>query len=104
MPVPLIAIDSSLLLLILQDLRIFRNDEIGKDEIENMFRVLYIAIILSTPISRELTNKKNHLAIITGHRAYDNTPDATLPISILLKADLPFDPTTIRSMFSLSAY
>jgi hypothetical protein len=48
--VPLIAIDSSLLLLTLQDLRIFQNDEIGKDEIENMFRVLYIGIILSTSL------------------------------------------------------
>jgi hypothetical protein len=48
--VPLIAIDSSLLLLTLQDLRIFQNDEIGKDEIENMFRVLYIVIVLSTPL------------------------------------------------------
>jgi hypothetical protein len=50
MSVPLIDIDSSLLLLTLQDLRIFQNDEIGKDEIENMFRVLYIGIILSTSL------------------------------------------------------
>lgn len=48
--VPLIAIDSSLLLLTLQDLRMFQNDEIGKDEIENMFRVLYIVIVLSTSL------------------------------------------------------
>ena len=40
----------------------------------------------------------------TGHRAYDNTADATLPRRVLLRPDLPLLPITTRSTFSFSAY
>jgi hypothetical protein len=52
--------------------------------------------------NNKLESQLDHLTIITGQRAYDNTPDATLPRRVLLGPDLPLVPITIRSTFSVS--